>query len=179
MAACTVGDVSGQLPPGSAPSEIDDSSGSSVDAGSPVGDPADAAPVTPTPDAGGLADPDCKPLVQSLASGRHNPGTACLECHNGQQGPAFSTGGTLYTTAAGGTPKVGATITLLDANGVTHELISAQNGNFWSEANIAFPATASASGCPTTLEMQGAVQDNGADCNTGGCHTAGNRVYLP
>jgi hypothetical protein len=125
---------------------------------------------------------NCEPLAQTNQSGEHNPGTACMTCHvQGGVGPAFTLGGTLYASSQGGTPVVGGTIIVKDANNVTIKLVSAQNGNFWSTQAIAYPITVSASLCPDTIPMVSQVAAPG-DCNAAGCHAQNapfGRVHVP
>jgi hypothetical protein len=145
---------------------------SGVDAGSePAGDSPDATPVS---------EVACDDPVPTNEDGEHNPGTDCLACHspNGE-GPTFSIGGTLYDGVASNTPVAGATIRFTDANGLDHAMISALNGNFWTEDPVAFPITVSASSCPDTRPMNAPVQEAGGSCALGGCHTAQFRVHLP
>ena len=167
LGACEVGDTSGPAP-------------GSVDATS--GGPDGAPSLGPDAPAGAGADASasaCRDPVNTQADGHHNPGQTCMSCHgpNGP-GPVFSIGGTLYATANGGAPTVGATITVLDANGQIFDLVSAKNGNFWTGLPIKFPVTISASSCPTIRAM-GSPAATG-DCNS--CHTAGGApgtIHLP
>jgi len=65
--------------------------------------------------------PVCKPTVNGVGSGNHNPGQQCMQagaCHAiGGGGPTWTVAGTLYTDALGTAPNIGATITIKDANG--------------------------------------------------------------
>jgi hypothetical protein len=145
----------------------------------PDADPAASDPDPTAPDAAAVAGP-CDEAVAMAASGKHKPGEPCLSCHRaGGPGPAFTLAGTAYTTLAGGTPVVGATVHVVDATGADVALVTARNGNFWTAQPFAFPVTVRASRCPETRPMIGAVSATGADCNRGGCHTAGFRIYLP
>jgi len=129
---------------------------------------------TPPPTVG------CDTAVATTTSGRHNPGQACLNCHSSAGGETpFTIGGTLYKGANGTTPIVGATIHLVDANGKDIPLVTAVNGNFWTTQAVVFPVTVKASRCPDTLAMVAPVTAAGGNCNMGGCHVAGARVYLP
>jgi hypothetical protein len=140
-------------------------------------------------DSGTLSNADaaitanCEQPVQTNASGEHNAGQPCMPCHAaGGGGPIFTIGGTVYTTKLGGTPVVGGTIIAKDANGATIKLISAQNGNFWTNQAVAFPITVSASRCPDTQPMLSPVNLEGGNCNAAGCHTpqtATGYVHLP
>ena len=71
------------------------------------------------PDAG-ADDPDaaevaCVPAANGVGDGHHNPGTVCADCHSpGGTGPTWSLAGTAYTSSAGGTPVIGATIVVIE-----------------------------------------------------------------
>jgi hypothetical protein len=77
----------------------------------------------------------------------------------------------LHIAAApgGGAPVAGVTITLIDADGNRIDIVSAENGNFWSDQAPAFPVTAYASSCPDVVPMMTLAE--AGDCNT--CHAAG------
>lgn len=162
VTACDVGSVA---PPGDGENDID-APPAATDAPTGNGDGPAAA---------------CEPTATNLPNGEHNAGQPCLTCHGpGGEGPRFTIGGTLFTTAQGGAPIAGATIVVVDAASVTTRLITASNGNFYTNATLALPLRVSASRCPDTQPMNGAIataQDG--DCN--GCHqpaTAG-RIHLP
>jgi hypothetical protein len=162
-----------------------------------VGSPVDGIPDpdagNPTPGGGGgggdagapdgteVAADDCdEPVLGGLPSGHHNAGAVCLNCHDGNgAAPRWTAAGTIYTTIAGTAPLPGATIHLVDADGVEVVLLSATNGNFWTTQDLAFPLTAKASRCPDTQEMPIGVQLASASCNKGGCHDADMRIALP
>ena len=122
---------------------------------------------------------NCDPAVASgLPSGKHNAGKVCLDCHDGTgAAPRWTAAGTIYTTTDGASPLAGATIHLADAEGKQIALVSAQNGNFWTEEELSFPLTVLASRCPTERAMGGAVPETGAACN--GCHADAMRIALP
>ncbi len=139
----------------------------------------DAGTTPPTIDAGSA----CEPLGNTTLSGRHNAGTSCQNCHGSGVGgaPIFTLGGTLYGTPNGVGAIAGATVVVTDANGQVQKLTSATNGNFWSIAPMAYPIQVSASNCPDTKPMLGAVSAQG-DCNSVGCHAQNapsGRVHLP
>ena len=122
---------------------------------------------------------NCTPLVTTnLNNGHHHPGEDCMNaCHN----HGFRAAGTLYKSATGITPMVGATITLKDSAGHTITMVSQTNGNFYTSQTISFPVTVSVSGCPNNATMTDPVQSSGAGCNQGGaCHggTQG-QIHLP
>ncbi len=121
----------------------------------------------------------CEPVASQLPNGEHNPGQACLTCHNGQTATRFTLGGTVFTTAQSATPVPAATIIVTDANNVVTKLITASNGNFYSARTFAYPVKVTASKCPDTRPMIAEVATAGGDCNT--CHQPGQsgRVFLP
>lgn len=123
---------------------------------------------------GGAATPDagtaCKPVVTAnLTSGHHNAGQNCVACHNGASAPLFTLAGTLEQAAGGA--MSGGTITIVDANGVSLDVVSQQNGNFYTAQTLAFPVTLTASACPTTTSMVSKASAGG--CATSGCHVSG------
>lgn len=135
---------------------------------------------------GGTADArmiDAGPFVcrdkvtTGLDNGHHNPGQNCQQnCHN----HGFYMSGTLYSSAAGGAPVAGATITFIDAMGNTGDLRTNLNGNFWWALPIAYPVKIIASSCPDVQPMVTMVQASGAGCNQTACHGgAAGRVHLP
>jgi hypothetical protein len=122
---------------------------------------------------------NCTPLVTTnLNNGHHHPGEDCMNaCHN----HGFKAAGTLYKSATGTTPMIGATITLTDSAGTKITMISQSNGNFYTSQPISYPVTVSVSGCPNNAAMTDKVQASGAGCNQGGaCHggTQG-QIHLP
>ncbi len=144
--------------------------------------PADADPAAPdadpsAPDAAGQVDPPCAELASSIGAGYHKPGDTCLPCHNGGNVSEMTLAGTLYVDSAGSAPLAGATIHLIDANGVEITLVTTDNGNFWARDPIAFPVRAYASLCPDIPQMTDPVAATGADCN--GCHGGGSRIHVP
>lgn len=149
------------------------------DLGGDDDDDVDSGPGTPGPDAGEAAA--CREPVNDVGGGEHNAGQACIACHAADDGPDFTLAGTLYGDAAGTTPLAGATIIAVDADGATVEMVTRQNGNFWTSEPLAFPVHVVATSCPDVAPMAGAVAAPG-DCNAGGCHAAGapsGRVHLP
>jgi len=159
--ACTVGSGSG----GTIPNEEPDAGA----AGS-----ADGSTINPS-DASGFM---CRNKVTLVGDGHHNAGQNCQNgCHN----HGFTLSGTLYTSATGTTPVVGATITIKDAAGFTYEIVSQTNGNFYTSSGMTFPVTVIASMCPDVHAMAGPIAATNGGCNKAGCHVAGaqGRVYLP
>jgi hypothetical protein len=114
----------------------------------------------------------CVPAVTGLGSGVHNAGQACIACHLGNGGPDFTLAGTLSVP--------GGTITVTDADGLVVEVVSQNNGNFYTSTALTFPVQVSASRCPDTAPMISAVAQG--DCNSAGCHAAGSAtgpIHLP
>lgn len=144
-------------------------------------EPGTDAPALVTDAAGGDGGVVCEPAATNLPNGEHNPGQPCLTCHGpGGEGPRFTIGGTIFSTAQGGVAVAGATVVVVDASNVTTRLVSASNGNFYSNANLTLPLRVSASKCPDTKPMIGAIASaQDGDCN--GCHQAGTsgRIHLP
>ena len=77
----------------------------------------DAAETASDGGAGGIDASACTKIVANpLTDGHHNPGQDCLNsCHN----HGFTLAGTLYTSGTGSTPINGATITVVDATGLS------------------------------------------------------------
>jgi hypothetical protein len=172
LVACTVGEDFYAPNPGGG----DGSGGGGGDGsgGGGGGGAADAAP----------GEEDCEPAAAGpLESGNHNPGLSCITggCHDGNTAgvPRWRAAGTVYSAINGGAAVAGATVIVTDANGAELKLITAQNGNFWTEQNLAFPLRVGASKCPDTQQMLGTVDQAGASCNRAGCHDAANRIHLP
>ena len=164
VAACDVGSVPLEG------TESDGPDGGSADPGpDPVGGD--------TPDGGAVEPAACDEPVATQESGKHNAGEACLNCHVGGDAPRFQVGGTIYSALGGGSPVVGATVRMVDANGVEHVAISARNGNFWLTEAVALPLTVQASSCPSTLNM--VSQSTVGNCNSGGCHDSDFRIHIP
>jgi len=131
-----------------------------------------------SPDGGTVVPTACDQPVATNESGNHNAGEACLDCHGGGgDAPTFRVGGTVYSALGGGSPVVGATVRMIDANGAEHIAISARNGNFWLSEQVALPLQVKASSCPSTLAMVSAAAVG--DCNAGGCHDADFRIHIP
>ncbi|NVB79086.1 MAG: hypothetical protein HOV81_11865, partial [Kofleriaceae bacterium] len=123
---------------------------------------------------------ECEPLDVESPSGHHNEGRSCIEggCHDGgtPQAPQWTAAGTLFRDRAGSSPLAGGTIELVDAQGVTVTLVSAQNGNFWTAQPLVFPLTSKASGCSESRTMP--TPTPLGSCNGAGCH-ATKRIHLP
>lgn len=175
LAGCTVGVGGiGGPPPGG-----DDGTGGG--GGGDVGPDAGAD----SPDGSSVSNPDaavfaCRSKVDNttLSNGHHNAGQDCMNgCHN----HGFTLAGTLYTTAAGGTPVKGGSITIVDANGQTFDVVSQLNGNFYTIKPVAFPVHVTASMCPDVKPMAGTIAAGSGGCNKNGCHVAGGqgRIHIP
>jgi hypothetical protein len=137
----------------------------SADGGGGNAEGADAAPI---PDG---ADLTCAGPESATEDGHHDPGMACMTCHDGSIGPTFTVGGTLYADAAGTQAVSGVTVTVIDADQNRIDLVSGQNGNFWTDQAVTFPVTTFASSCPDVAPMT--TQAGNGNCNAGGCHAAG------
>jgi len=118
-------------------------------------------------------------ITSGLDTGHHNPGQDCQQsCHN----HGFFMSGTMYSAASGGQPVVGASITFVDATGMTGDMQTNLNGNFWWSLPVTFPVKIIASLCPDIQPMNAMVTAAGAGCNKTGCHSAAGgagRVHLP
>lgn len=102
------------------------------------------------------------------ASSTMCPGHDCLACH------AFKAAGTVYA-ADGTTPVSGATVTILDKNGVTKSLTTNSAGNFYTSNTLAFPLQRVTLGKGGDSALMTDVVGGG--CN--GCHDGGFRIHLP
>ena len=117
------------------------------------------APVT-----GADAPPACKPASTLHGDGHHNAGQDCMNsCHF--HGFAFA--GTLMQ-ADGHTPAVGATVTVVDANNSSQDVVVGDNGNFYTFFPVAFPIRVQASLCPSVQAMSSHPTKGG--CNASDCH---------
>jgi hypothetical protein len=112
------------------------------------------------------------------------PGRACVACHTGGEGGAFSAGGTVYPTAHepdNCNGAASASVEITDANGLVVSLLVNAAGNFYTTAPLAFPIRARVLSGGKQRAMAGAVSSG--DCNS--CHTqsglnaAPGRVVLP
>lgn len=121
----------------------------------------------------------CEVAVAPAGDGYHNPGQGCLAagCHRNGGGPTFTVAGTLYTDRGGNAPVGGATIVVVDGDGVRAELITATNGNFYTSLPLAPPLLVRASQCPSDIAMVSLSQSG--DCNSASCHSdVEDRIYL-
>jgi hypothetical protein len=152
-------------------SREDPSGGDGTGDGGGGGGNADGPDAAPIPDG---ADLTCADPQSATDDGHHYPGMACATCHDGSIGPTFAVGGTLYSDAGGAQAVAGVTITLIDADQNRIDLVSAQNGNFWTDRAVAFPVTTFASSCPDVAPML--TQAGDGNCNANGCHAAGSAI---
>ena len=118
------------------------------------------APVT----GGGDAAPMCKPANSIHSDGHHNPG---LDCMNSCHFHGFAVAGTLMQ-ADGHTPAVGATVTIVDNNNASQDMVVGTNGNFYTFFPVAFPIRVTSSLCPTVQVMTDHPSKGG--CNASDCH---------
>jgi hypothetical protein len=127
--------------------------------------PDDGAHVV-TPDAPPSTMP-CKAANVIHGDGHHNSGMDCMSsCHF----HGFSVAGSLYL-ADGTTPAKDATVTIVDANHGSQDLIVGTNGNFFSYFPVAYPITVTSSLCPSIQTM--VSQPTAGGCNATGCHEPG------
>jgi hypothetical protein len=132
-----------------------------------------------TSDAGGPTDAGngCIAKQASPGDGHHNPGMDCMDgCHN----HGFTLAGTMFNAVNGSTAVVGATVLVVDANNKTINIVTQNNGNFYTSTAVAFPVTVLATSCPNIQPMVATVSGTSVvGCNQTGCHTSGNRIHLP
>jgi hypothetical protein len=162
-----------------------DASSAQLDAGAPedsglaqadASQPDDASTVLPdagfSQDAGAAQDAaDCVP-VSSLGPGGMDPGSNCVSCHG-----YLSVAGTVYSSASGGKPVIGATVRITGADGGVLELVTGVDGIFSSGQAVAFPAKVSVSKCPDTSMMTSTITSG--ECSATGCHDSSAPVRLP
>ncbi len=119
----------------------------------------------------------CKNIVSPAPTlGEHNPGKSCFQsCHN----HGFTLAGTLYTNATGNTGFAGATISIVDAQNKTLDIVVNSNGNFYTRQALSFPVLVLASACPSAVKMEGSTPNG--QCNAAGCHVGGtsSQMHLP
>lgn len=106
----------------------------------------------------------CKPASTLFGDGHHNPGQDCMNnCHF----HGFAVAGTLMQ-ADGHTPAVGATVTVVDANNASQDIVVGSNGNFYTFFPVAYPIHVQASMCPSVQTMVSHPTKGG--CNASDCH---------
>lgn len=148
---------------------VGDVQGGGGGSGSGSGSGADAsvdAPKLMWVDAASGSGVPCKNAVTPAPTlGHHNTGKNCFDnCHN----HGFTLAGTLYTTSISNTGAGGATITVVDSNNKTVDIVVNSDGNFYTSTALAYPVLTFASSCPTAVKMNVAVAQSGRGCNT--CH---------
>jgi hypothetical protein len=149
-------------------------------AGPPAAAPGDMAnpPATTPPATGGLDMGACAPIKPTTKSS-HNEGQECLTCHaNGTDLQLrWTVAGTVWADSYGTTTRGGATVTVTDAKGVTIQMITDVQGNFYTTQAVSFPVTTSASACPNSKAM--VAKSMTGSCNSAGCHDATRPLFLP
>ena len=132
-----------------------------------------------TSDAGTSTDASngCITKQTSPGDGHHNAGMDCMDgCHN----HGFTLAGTVFNAVNGSTAVVGATVQVIDANNQTIDIVTQNNGNFYTSTAVKFPVTVLATSCPNIQPMAATVSGTSVvGCNQSGCHTSGNRIHLP
>jgi hypothetical protein len=165
LVACTGGGVDGGGPGGAGSDTPIDAPGSG---GPPMW--ADAA-------TGSGGDVNCKQPATPPDSGHHNAGMDCEQgCHN----HGFTISGTVYTGATNNTAYAGATVTIVDAQNRTIDIVTRANGNFYTSQAVSFPIKIHTSSCPYGVDM--AATAASGRCNMSGCHAAavlGKQIHLP
>jgi hypothetical protein len=176
---------------------------SPVDEGGPApdggggGDEDDGEPPPESDDGGGDAEDPCNGIVEELPiqETTHGPGydydaaegQGCMgNCHReGAQDASadyvWTAGGSLFAAAMDpeSAPVPGATIVIEDDARTIHKAVVSQNGQFWFEDEIVYPATTYA--CTTRPETRMGAQLSNADqgnCNSGSCHSPGRPIFL-
>jgi hypothetical protein len=116
----------------------------------------------------------CVPIATTaMLKKEHNAGKACIACHK-SDGEAGTLAGTVFA-ATGNTPVPGATVTITQNNGQVLNLVTAKNGNFYTDSPISFPAKVQVSKCPETKLMIATITNG--DCNS--CHNSNMPLRLP
>lgn len=139
-------------------------------------------------------DPNCIAPAAAVIDGHHNPGQACLQCHDGNTAGAnkFTAAGTIYdklSLAAGAQGLSGVTIEITDANGAKVSVVSASSGapgNFWTDQALVFPLQVRASHCPADRPMSTPLAANAnnaaagdGNCSRTGCHDSAMIMHMP
>ncbi|MEZ4239818.1 MAG: c-type cytochrome domain-containing protein [Myxococcota bacterium] len=124
---------------------------------------------------------DCAPGTCGGEGGLMLPGADCRACHSPGHGeaPNFTVAGTAFADLAGTEPLVGATVHVVDADGVGRDLVTNAVGNFYTQQPVTMPFTATITAGGTTLSMSQSPSDG--SCNS--CHqcdgAAGGKLYGP
>lgn len=146
-----------------------------------AGDLPDAATIDASID----ATPVCAPVSTALESGHHvtrydyqNGSSGCMGvCHDGVLGPVWTIGGSLFDRyRTGGNPVAGAKIVVIDSRGKEVEMVTAQNGMFWTNEMVTPPLRTYASACPDSMPM---IDNTNGNCNLGSCHGEDIKIFVP
>lgn len=101
-------------------------------------------------------------------------GRGCLSsgCHDGDEGPRFFAGGTVFLDVAGTTPASGVEVRIRDGAGNAVSAFTDERGNFfvrWEDRDATtLPARTGARGGGATWLMSGETPHG--DCNSSACH---------
>jgi hypothetical protein len=182
---------------GESPGDTGDDGAPAADAGGGAG--GDDGDGEPTPDGGGEPQGLCSGIATELPVQEEThppgydysaaPGQGCLgDCHrDGAQdtsaGFVWTAGGALYTDATAGEAVAGATIVIVDAEGTEHSAVTSENGQFWFQNPIAYPAMTYA--CPDADVADGKrpmatpLGEGDGNCNASGtCHADSRPIFL-
>jgi hypothetical protein len=105
-------------------------------------------------------------------SSRMHPGYTCVSCHAANNGPPLTIGGTVFPSAhepddCNASGVTGALVVITGADGQVTNLTVNAVGNFYTQANVAFPFTAKVTQNGKERAMMTPQMDG--DCNN--CHT--------
>jgi hypothetical protein len=100
------------------------------------------------------------------------PGGACIQCHDGDEGPSYTAAGTVYATAhepddCNGSSSAAIQVVITGADGRVQKASVNAAGNFFFRSSIKMPYKAKVVSGGKTRVMSGAQTDG--DCNK--CHT--------
>jgi hypothetical protein len=120
---------------------------------------------------------------QVAAHGGPVSGQQCLTCHvtgGAAANHVFSFAGTVYKDIQGTAPAPQAEVRVVNAQGAQLALVNAdQDGNFWYEGPAVAGNSKTAARDGDSLHLMQTAIANGACNAAGGCHAAGNRIYVP
>jgi hypothetical protein len=142
------------------------------DAGADAAKPVDPNPFTGAPAYVSTLGPSARKTQHPFTN--DNPqGRQCLSCHDGNgNAPAMAFGGTVYTTAAGGTGAARVEVRVKDQDGKAISAWSDADGNFYFLVNpngdLNLPGHAGIRNAKGNKVMSGTV----ANGNCNGCHNA-------
>lgn len=113
-----------------------------------------------------------------------NPGVDCIACHAGTEAPLYTVAGTVMGALNDpddcfGVP--GVTVTIIDADGVAHDLLTNESGNFFTTDAIPTPYTAMVDYNGVQVAMVSAQTDGAClTCHTElGANLAPGRIVAP